>query len=50
MKEKVGMEFSGMIVSAKSSGVIVRLNEIPVSAILKKTSLAQDSGNTTIMR
>lgn len=36
MKEKEGMEFSGMIVSAKSSGVIVRLNEIPISAILKK--------------
>ncbi len=36
MKDKIGEEFTGLVVSAKSSGVIVRLNEMPVSAILKK--------------
>lgn len=39
MKKFVGEKFSGMIVSAKSGGLIVRLNEIPVNAILKTSNL-----------
>ncbi len=39
MKKFVGESFSGMVVSAKSGGLIVRLNEIPVSAILKAADL-----------
>lgn len=36
MRDKIGEEFSGLVISANSSGVIVRLNELPVSAVLKK--------------
>ena len=39
MKKLVGQRFSGIVVSAKSSGLIVRLNEIPISAILKTSDL-----------
>lgn len=39
MKKFVGERFSGIVVSAKSSGLIVRLSEIPVSAILKTSNL-----------
>ncbi|MDD2542817.1 MAG: VacB/RNase II family 3'-5' exoribonuclease [Candidatus Cloacimonadaceae bacterium] len=36
MKDRIGELYSGLVISANSSGVIVRLNEMPVSAILKK--------------
>lgn len=36
MKDKIGEAYSGLVISANSSGVIVRLNEMPVSAVLKK--------------
>ncbi len=39
MKKFVGERFSGIVVSAKSAGLIIRLNEIPVSAILKVADL-----------
>ncbi len=39
MKKFVGERFSGIVVSAKSSGLIIRLNEIPISAILKTADL-----------
>jgi len=35
MKGHIGESFSGMVISAKSAGLIVRLNEIPVNAFLK---------------
>lgn len=35
MKTHVGEKFSGMVISTKSSGLIIRLNEIPVNAMLK---------------
>ncbi len=35
MKTHIGEKFTGMVVSAKSSGLIVRLKEIPVNAMLK---------------
>ena len=39
MKKFVGERFSGIVVSAKSAGLIIRLNEIPISAILKTVDL-----------
>lgn len=39
MKKFVGERFSGIVVSAKSAGLIIRLNEIPVSALLKAADL-----------
>ncbi len=39
MKKFVGERFSGIVVSAKSAGLIIRLNEIPISAILKAADL-----------
>ncbi|HOA30047.1 MAG TPA: RNB domain-containing ribonuclease, partial [Candidatus Cloacimonadota bacterium] len=36
MKDKIGEAYSGLVISANSSGVIVRLNDMPVSAMLKK--------------
>jgi len=36
MKDKVGEEYTGLVISSNSTGVIVRLNEMPVSAVLKK--------------
>lgn len=35
MKTHVGEKFSGMVISTKSGGLIIRLNEIPVNAMLK---------------
>lgn len=39
MKKQVGERFSGIVVSAKSAGLIIRLNEIPISAILRTADL-----------
>jgi len=39
MKDKVGEAFSGIVVSTSSTGVMVRLNEIPVTTMLKHTNL-----------
>lgn len=36
MRDKVGEEFTGLVVSANNAAVFVRLNELPVSAVLKK--------------
>nr|MDK2850644.1 ribonuclease [Candidatus Cloacimonadota bacterium] len=36
MKDHVGEEFTGLLVSTNSSSAIIRLNEIPVTALLKK--------------
>ncbi len=36
MKEKIGEEFTGIVISAKSTGLIISINEIPVTAMLKK--------------
>ncbi len=36
MKDHVGEEFTGLLVSTNSSSAIVRLNEMPVTAVLKK--------------
>ena len=39
MKTKVGEKFHGLVISAKSSGLIVRLEEIPVNAVLQTAQL-----------
>lgn len=39
MKTHVGEKFSGMVISAKGGGLIVRLNEIPVNAMLRADQL-----------
>lgn len=36
MKDKVGESFTGMVISTTTRGLIVRLNEIPISAVLPK--------------
>ncbi len=36
MRDRIGDEFTALLVSTNSSSAIVRLNEMPVSAILKK--------------
>lgn len=36
MKDRVGEKFSGLVISTNSSGVFVRLNELPVTAMLQK--------------
>ncbi len=35
MKDKIGESFTGIVVGTSSSGVLVRLNEIPVTAMMK---------------
>jgi ribonuclease R len=35
MKDKVGESYTGIVVGTSSSGVLVRLNEIPVTAMMK---------------
>lgn len=39
MKGHIGESFSGMVISAKSTGLIIHLNEIPVNAILQTAQL-----------
>lgn len=34
MKKKIGEQYSGLIIGVKSTGVIVRLNEIPITGII----------------
>lgn len=36
MKDKINEQFSGLVISTNSSGVFVRLNELPVTAMLQK--------------
>ncbi|MGC9361673.1 MAG: ribonuclease R family protein, partial [Candidatus Syntrophosphaera sp.] len=45
MTKRVGEKFSGLVISAKSRGLIVRLNEIPINAILEKSQLPQGKWN-----
>ncbi|MBW6514473.1 MAG: VacB/RNase II family 3'-5' exoribonuclease [Candidatus Syntrophosphaera sp.] len=45
MKKQVEGKFSGLVISAKSSGLIVRLNEIPINAILKVDQLPPGKWN-----
>lgn len=45
MKKQVGNKFSGLVISTKSSGLIVRLNEIPINAILKVDQLPPGKWN-----
>ncbi|OQX70931.1 MAG: ribonuclease R [Candidatus Cloacimonas sp. 4484_275] len=42
MKKKIGEEFSGIIISIKSSVMIVELNKYPVSGIVELTMLKDD--------
>ncbi|MDY0152869.1 MAG: RNB domain-containing ribonuclease, partial [Candidatus Cloacimonas sp.] len=35
MQDKIGLSFTGIVVGTSSSGIIVRLNEIPVTALMK---------------
>ncbi len=39
MTKRIGEKFSGLVISAKSRGLIVRLNEIPINAILETSQL-----------
>jgi ribonuclease R len=39
MRKRIGEHFNGMVIGANSNGLIVRLTEIPVSAILKPAYL-----------
>lgn len=43
MKDKIGQSFSGMVISTSSTGVIVRLKEIPVTGIIKVIDLGKGS-------
>lgn len=36
MRDKIGEKFTGLVISTNSSGVFVRLNELPVTAMLQK--------------
>lgn len=40
MKNKVGQEYHGLVIGANSSGLIVQLDEIPVTGILDKSQLS----------
>lgn len=35
MQDKIGQSFTGIVVGTSSSGIIVRLNEIPITAVMK---------------
>jgi ribonuclease R len=41
MRDKVGELFTGMMISANSSGALIRLNEIPVTAMLQITQFGK---------
>ncbi len=41
MRDKVGEEFSGLMISANSSGALIRLNEMPVTAMLLKNQFGK---------
>jgi len=38
MKDKVGQDYTGVVIGTNSAGLIVQLNEIPITGILLKTS------------
>lgn len=39
MKKHIGEKFTGMVIATNSNGLVIRLNEIPVSALLKPANL-----------
>lgn len=39
MKEKIGEKYTGLVISTKATGLIVKLNEIPVTAIIKNSQM-----------
>lgn len=39
MKKRIGDEFTGLVIATKSSALIVRLNEIPITGLIKIESL-----------
>jgi ribonuclease R len=39
MQDKIGQSFSGIVIGTSSSAVIVRLNEIPITAMMKSSDL-----------
>jgi len=45
IKEKIGQVFTGMVISASTKGIVVRLNEIPVTGIVELRELGPGPWN-----
>lgn len=43
LKDKVGERFTGMVIGTNSSGLLVRLNEIPLTAVLRSSNFISRS-------
>ncbi len=41
VKDKIGQNFNGIVVSTSGTGVIVRIKEIPISGIIRKADLGE---------